>query len=84
MVELVNRDYADFVGLGGSLKDGGGRVVDLRMGLLGFRREVVGLVGILEGVRSEVQHQVGRKGGVEGERVCLLYLCVSVLMGGTN
>ncbi|PUU80795.1 oligomeric golgi complex component, COG2-domain-containing protein [Tuber borchii] len=31
LVELVNRDYVDFVGLGGSLKGGGGRVVDLRM-----------------------------------------------------
>jgi len=69
-VELVNRDYADFVGLGGSLRGGDGRVVDLRMGLLGFRREVVGIMGVVEGVRRDVEEQVRRKRGVGGERVC--------------
>jgi len=81
-VELVNRDYADFVGLGGSLRGGGGRVVDLRMGLLGFRREVGVIVGILEGVRGEVRMQVGRKGEVMGERVCFFLLLLLSLRGG--
>jgi hypothetical protein len=40
LVELVNRDYADFVGLGGALSGGDSKVVDLKMGLLGFRREI--------------------------------------------
>ena len=54
LVELVNRDYADFVGLGRSLGGGGGKVEDLRVGLMHFRREVEGLVGKLRNVKGEV------------------------------
>ena len=83
LVELVNRDYADFVGLGASLRGGDGRVVDLRMGLLGFRGEVAGVVGVVEGVRREVEVLVRRKAGVGGQRVCFddfffWFLCVCV------
>ncbi|KAG0125515.1 oligomeric golgi complex component, COG2-domain-containing protein [Tuber indicum] len=69
LVELVNRDYADFVGLGGSLRGGDGRVVDLRMGLLGFRREVGVIMGVVEGVRRDVEVQVRRRRVVEGGRM---------------
>ncbi|CUS09753.1 unnamed protein product [Tuber aestivum] len=68
LVELVNRDYADFVGLGGSLLGGDGRVVDLRMGLLGFRREVAAIMGAVEGVRRDVEAQVRRRRSVRSER----------------
>ncbi|KAG0641252.1 oligomeric golgi complex component, COG2-domain-containing protein [Tuber brumale] len=68
LVELVNRDYVDFVGLGGSLRRGDGRVVDLRMGLLGFRREVGVIMGVVEGVRRDVEVQVRRRRVVEGGR----------------
>ncbi|RPA98185.1 hypothetical protein L873DRAFT_1740943 [Choiromyces venosus 120613-1] len=78
LVELVNRDYADFVGLGGSLQGGDGRVVDLRMGLLGFRREVAGVVGVVDGVRREVEGLRGRRGVVgEGKTLAKNLLTLS-------
>ncbi|EPS37746.1 hypothetical protein H072_8614 [Dactylellina haptotyla CBS 200.50] len=40
LVELVNRDYADFVGLGSSLRGGEGKVNDLKLGVMGFAKEV--------------------------------------------
>ncbi|KAK6339428.1 hypothetical protein TWF718_008844 [Orbilia javanica] len=43
LVELVNRDYADFVGLGSSLRGGEGKVNDLKLGVMGFAREIEGV-----------------------------------------
>ncbi|KAI9788596.1 MAG: hypothetical protein M1835_002182 [Candelina submexicana] len=47
LLNLVNTNYQDFLGLGGSLKGGEEKVEEVRVGLLGFRREV-------EGVRKKV------------------------------
>ncbi|KAI0143419.1 COG complex component, COG2-domain-containing protein [Xylariaceae sp. FL1272] len=73
LLELVNANYASFLGLGDELKGGEDRVEDCRMGLLGFRRgveeirhktrerrdEVARLNHELRGVRAEIE--VGRK-----------------------
>ncbi|KAI8947791.1 oligomeric golgi complex component, COG2-domain-containing protein [Xylaria longipes] len=57
LLELVNANYASFLGLGDELQGGEDRVEDVRVGLLGFRRAV-------EEVRSRV-----RERGVEVARL---------------
>ncbi|KAL7275221.1 hypothetical protein RUND412_001836 [Rhizina undulata] len=69
LVELVDRDYADFVGLGSSLQGGEGKVEDLKVGLMGFRREIEGVVGKIEGVRVEVERELRRKETVRKEKM---------------
>lgn len=48
-MDLVNANYTDFLSLGASLKGGDERVEEVRVGLLGFRKEVTSLK---EGVES--------------------------------
>jgi hypothetical protein len=69
LVELVNRDYADFVGLGSSVKGGEGRVEDLKVGLLGFRREVEGIVNGIEKVKMELELELAAKERIRREKV---------------
>ncbi|TRX91880.1 hypothetical protein FHL15_007199 [Xylaria flabelliformis] len=73
LLELVNANYASFLGLGDELQGGEDRVEDVRVGLLGFRRaveevrmrvrergaEVAGLTSELGAVRGEIE--MGRK-----------------------
>ncbi|KAI1733780.1 oligomeric golgi complex component, COG2-domain-containing protein [Xylaria scruposa] len=73
LLELVNANYASFLGLGDELQGGEDRVEDVRVGLLGFRRaveevrarvrergvEVAGLTSELGAVRGEIE--TGRK-----------------------
>lgn len=40
LLELVNARYEDFLGLGGSVAGGGEKVEEVRVGLMGLRREV--------------------------------------------
>ncbi|RPA73506.1 hypothetical protein BJ508DRAFT_419024 [Ascobolus immersus RN42] len=58
LLELVNRDYGDFVGLGTSLAGGEGKVEDLRLGLLGFRRKVEGSKAEVESLMGELDQSV--------------------------
>jgi len=51
----VNENYQDFLSLGSSLKGGDEKVEEVRLGLLGFRREVEGLRGKVDGRRGEVE-----------------------------
>ncbi|KAF8241879.1 hypothetical protein K440DRAFT_198123 [Wilcoxina mikolae CBS 423.85] len=84
LVELVNRDYADFVGLGSSVKGGEGRVEDLKVGLLGFRREVEGIVAGIERTKLEVEKELAVKEGIRREKVLarnLLALAQRKLVG---
>ncbi|KAL2040667.1 hypothetical protein N7G274_006646 [Stereocaulon virgatum] len=67
LLDLVNENYQDFLGLGGVLKGGEERVEEVRLGLLGFRREVEGLRGAVEGVGREVAGLVEDRGKVRGE-----------------
>lgn len=73
LLELVNANYASFLGLGDELRGGEDRVEDVRVALLGFRRaveeirtrvkergaEVAGLTKELGSVRGEIE--AGRK-----------------------
>lgn len=65
----MNRDYAAFIGLGSSVKGGEQRVEDLKMGLLGFRREVEGVVGMLVKAREEVERELRKKEGLRLKKV---------------
>ncbi|KAI5818733.1 oligomeric golgi complex component, COG2-domain-containing protein [Pyronema omphalodes] len=69
LVELVNRDYADFVGLGSSVKGGEARVEDLKVGLLGFRREVETVIKNIEKTKSEVKKELAIKERIRKEKV---------------
>lgn len=69
LVELVNRDYADFVGLGSSVKGGESRVEDLKVGLLGFRRELEVIVKAIEATKSEVEKELRVKERIRQEKV---------------
>jgi hypothetical protein len=52
LLDLVNSNYQDFLNLGNSLHGGEEKVEEVRVGLLGFRKEVDGLVGLV-GKREE-------------------------------
>ena len=55
MLDLVNENYQDFLSLGSSLKGGDEKVEEVRLGLLGFRREVEGLKCKVDERRQEVK-----------------------------
>ncbi|GAB7360763.1 hypothetical protein MBLNU230_g0637t1 [Neophaeotheca triangularis] len=61
LLDLVNNEYEDFVSLGADLKGGGERVEGVRVGCLGFGREV-------EGLRDLVGERAGEVGGLAEER----------------
>ncbi|KAG9193224.1 hypothetical protein G6011_03259 [Alternaria panax] len=52
LLDLVNGNYQDFLNLGNSLHGGEEKVEEVRVGLLGFRKEVDGLAGVV-GTRAE-------------------------------
>lgn len=55
LLELVNANYTSFLGLGDELKGGEERVEDVRVALLGFRRQVEEIQGRVRGRREDVQ-----------------------------
>ena len=55
MLDLVNENYQDFLGLGDSLKGGEEKVEEIRLGLLGFRREVDALKTKVDVRREEIE-----------------------------
>ncbi|CAI6293871.1 unnamed protein product [Periconia digitata] len=74
LLDLVNGNYQDFLGLGRSLQGGDEKVEEVRVGLLGLRKEVEGcrdVVGRREGEVGElVEEKVGvRRGIVLGRRL---------------
>ncbi|KAF2267249.1 hypothetical protein CC78DRAFT_512525 [Lojkania enalia] len=62
LLDLVNSNYQDFLGLGRSLRGGDEKVEEVRVGLLGFRKEVE----LLKGSVVEREREVG---GLVQERV---------------
>ncbi|KAL9069318.1 MAG: hypothetical protein Q9161_005598 [Pseudevernia consocians] len=58
LLDLVNENYQEFLSLGSSLKGGDEKVEEVRLGLLGFRREVEGLQDKVDGRRKEVEELV--------------------------
>lgn len=55
LMELVNREYAAFLGLGDGLRGGEERVEDVRVGMLGFRRAVEEVRARVRARRKEVE-----------------------------
>ncbi|KAI1171084.1 oligomeric golgi complex component, COG2-domain-containing protein [Nemania sp. FL0916] len=95
LLELVNANYASFLGLGSELQGGEDRVEDVRVALLGFRRaveEVRGRVrergGEVEGLNKELRDvrreiEVGRKMLELDDRIAVLEGRLAVT-GGSN
>ena len=54
MLDLVNENYQDFLSLGSSLQGGDEKVEEVRLGLLGFKRDVEGLKSKVDERRDEV------------------------------
>jgi hypothetical protein len=54
LLDLVNSNYQDFLNLGNSLHGGEEKVEEVRVGLLGFRKEVDGLKKVVEEREQEV------------------------------
>jgi len=61
LLDLVNENYQDFLGLGSSLKGGDEKVEEVRFGLLSFRKEVEGLRARVEERKHEVESLVGER-----------------------
>lgn len=67
LLELVNANYAAFLGLGDGLRGGGERAEDVRVALLGFRRQVEDVQARVRGRREDVQRSGAELRGVRGE-----------------
>ncbi|ETN36370.1 uncharacterized protein HMPREF1541_08647 [Cyphellophora europaea CBS 101466] len=61
LVDLVNDNYSEFLNLGSSLQGGEGKIEDVRVGLLGFERDVKGLRAKVEGERTKISEFVQEK-----------------------
>ncbi|KAI1580492.1 COG2 multi-domain protein [Pyrenophora tritici-repentis] len=55
LLDLVNSNYQDFLNLGNSLHGGEEKVEEVRVGLLGFRKEVDGLMEVVGSREEEVK-----------------------------
>ena len=64
MLDLVNENYQDFLSLGGSLQGGEERIEEVRLGLLGFRRDVEGLRSKIYDRRTEVETLIAERTSV--------------------
>lgn len=67
LLELVNANYAAFLGLGDGLRGGGERAEDVRVALLGFRRQVEDVQARVRGRREDVQRSGAELRAVRGE-----------------
>ncbi|KAL6722201.1 hypothetical protein ACLMJK_001308 [Lecanora helva] len=67
LLDLVNENYQDFLSLGSSLKGGDERVEEVRLGLMGFGKEVEGLRGKVEERKGEVEGLVRERRRIRGE-----------------
>ncbi|MCJ1370023.1 hypothetical protein MMC20_001235 [Loxospora ochrophaea] len=67
LLDLVNSNYQDFLSLGSSLQGGEEKVEEVRVGLLGFKRDVEGLKEKVDDRRKEVDQLVEEKRRVRKE-----------------
>ena len=63
----MNDNYQDFLSLGGSLKGGEEKVEEVRVGLLGFKRDIEGLKSKVESRRVEVDELMEEKRRIRKE-----------------
>ncbi|KAL8933214.1 MAG: hypothetical protein Q9211_005902 [Gyalolechia sp. 1 TL-2023] len=61
LLDLVNDNYQDFLSLGSSLQGGDEKVEEVRLGLLGFRREVEGLKDTVDQRKKEVEALIAQR-----------------------
>lgn len=86
LLELVNANYTAFLGLGDTLKGGEERVEDVRVALLGFRRQVEEVQGRVRGRGADVRGvgaelRAARAEVERGRRMLELDERVEVLLG---
>lgn len=63
-MDLVNDNYQDFVSLGSTLADGEERIEEVRVGLLGFQRDINGVKEKVDTRRTEVAELLQQKRGL--------------------
>ncbi|KAL8929569.1 MAG: hypothetical protein Q9208_001238 [Pyrenodesmia sp. 3 TL-2023] len=61
LLDLVNENYQDFLSLGSSLRGGDEKIEEVRLGLLGFKREIQGLKSKVDERKREVEDLVAQK-----------------------
>ncbi|EUC36903.1 hypothetical protein COCCADRAFT_33732 [Bipolaris zeicola 26-R-13] len=61
LLDLVNSNYQDFLNLGNSLNGGEEKVEEVRVGLLGFRKEIDGLMDVVGKREEEVRELLEEK-----------------------
>lgn len=61
MLDLVNENYEDFLSLGSSLRGGDEKIEEVRLGLLGFKRDVEGMKAIVDGRRKETEALINQR-----------------------
>ncbi|KAL8998912.1 MAG: hypothetical protein Q9169_002131 [Polycauliona sp. 2 TL-2023] len=61
LLDLVNENYEDFLSLGSSLRGGDEKIEEVRLGLLGFKRDVEGIKAIVDDQRNEVETLIDQK-----------------------
>ncbi|KAL8724743.1 MAG: hypothetical protein Q9166_007782 [cf. Caloplaca sp. 2 TL-2023] len=61
LLDLVNENYEDFLSLGSNLRGGDEKVEEIRLGLLGFKRDVEGLKNMVDERRKEVEVLVNER-----------------------
>ncbi|MCJ1413209.1 hypothetical protein MMC19_007313 [Ptychographa xylographoides] len=67
LLDLVNDNYQDFLGLGASLQGGEEKVEEVRVGLLGFKREIDTLKGKVEGRCKDVEELLSTRRAIAKE-----------------
>ncbi|OXV07490.1 hypothetical protein Egran_04745 [Elaphomyces granulatus] len=61
LLDLVNQNYQAFLSLGGALRGGEEKVEEVRVGLLGFQRDVTALRAKVDARRQDVENLLGEK-----------------------
>ncbi|KAL8711511.1 MAG: hypothetical protein Q9220_004170 [cf. Caloplaca sp. 1 TL-2023] len=61
LLDLVNENYQDFLSLGSSLQGGDEKVEEVRLGLLGFKRDVEGLKSTVDEQRADFAALVAQR-----------------------
>ena len=67
LLDLVNENYREFLSLGSSLHGGEEKVEEVRLGLLGFKRDVEGLKGQIKERKDEVEGLVEERKWIREE-----------------
>lgn len=68
LLDLVNDNYQDFIGLGDGLRGGEEKVQEVTVGMLGFKREVETLREKVRGREAEMEMLMKEKGRVRKEK----------------